>query len=110
IYSRWKRSPICDPILNRTSPGLNSTRTSKILTAMNTEAQSTLFQEAIPASQAQSLGWEKAKQMSVSSGLKSIELYGKYSHLQSLTRMLTEQLPTASLTGRLMIWKVKGTP
>ena len=72
--------------------------------------QLTLFAEEIPVSQAQKRAWKEARQITAISGRKCFASYGPYTQLSSLTKMLMERLPTASLTGRLMTWKVKATP
>ena len=72
--------------------------------------QLTLYAEEIPANQAQKRAWEKARQMTATSGRRNFDLYDKNNPLSSLTKTLMERFPTASLTGRLMTWKVKATP
>lgn len=72
--------------------------------------QLTLYAEEIPANLTQRRAWEEARLMTATSGRRCFALYGTNTHLSSLTKMLMERFPTASLTGRLMIWKVKATP
>lgn len=86
------------------------TRTLRQLDLFNIETTSMSLQEATPANLTLLQAWEKAKMMTVSSGLNMIERYSKYSRLGLLTKMLVDRFPTASLTSRLMIWSVKATP
>lgn len=71
--------------------------------------QLTLFQEDSPASRLVLPGSEEALRMTVTSGLKCLELYKKSGPLGSLVRMLVGSSVWRS-TRCYLIWKVSGTP
>ena len=89
---------------------LNNSRTSKHSQGNLFDIVSTSYQEATHANLTPLQAWERARRMTVTSGLKCFELHKSLTFLGSLTRMLAEALPTASLTSRLMTWKVSATP
>lgn len=70
--------------------------------------QLTLFQEDSPVSRSPLPGSTKARTMTVTSGLRCLELYGNYAHLGSLVRMCLESSIWHS-TRCLLTWKAWGT-
>ena len=70
--------------------------------------QLTLFAEATPASLSHVPGRDRAKQMTVISGLKCLDLYEKSGPIGSLQRMLLGMSTWAS-TVCFLTWKVKAT-
>lgn len=71
--------------------------------------QLTLFQEDSPASRFPLPGSEEARKMTVTSGLKCLELYQNFSPLGSLVRMLLGSSIWRS-TRCILTWKTKVTP
>ena len=71
--------------------------------------QLTLFQEDSLASHSPLPGSAEARAMTVTSGLKCFELYGKYSQLSSLAKMCLESSIWHS-TRCYLTWKTKNTP
>ena len=71
--------------------------------------QLTLFQEALPASRSPLPGSSEARQMTVTSGLKCIGLYGKYSQLGCLSKKLLGSSLWRS-TRCYLTWKAQSTP
>lgn len=71
--------------------------------------QLTLFQEASPASRSALPGSEEERRMTVTSGLKCLELYQNSGPLGLLVRTLLESSIWRS-TRCTLTWKTKGTP
>lgn len=71
--------------------------------------QLTLFQEAHPASPSPLPGSNAAQQMTVTSGRKCIELYGKYSQLGCFSKKLLDSSLWRS-TRCFLTWKTQSTP
>ena len=71
--------------------------------------QLTLFQEDSPASRSALPGSEEARKMTVTSGLKCLELYQNYGPLGLLVKMLLESSIWRS-TRCTLTWKTKVTP
>lgn len=72
-----------------------------------TSNQLTLFVGGSLASHSVRPGSSEAKQMTVTSGLRCLELFGNSSHVGLLARMLLASSVWNS-TARLLIWKPKG--
>ena len=71
--------------------------------------QLTLFREVFPASRSALPGSEEARRMTVTSGLKCLELYRNSSPLGLLARMLLGSSIWRS-TQCYLTWKISGTP
>lgn len=89
---------------------LQVTTTSKQQILEFGEDGSTFSAVETPVSQALWQAWERARQMTVTSGRKCFERRLNQNALSSLTKTLLERFPTASLTSRLLTWKVVATP
>ena len=86
----------------------NNTETSKNLTEQNTKGQLTLFQPQTLASPSVLPGSEEARQMTVSSGRRLLELYEKLNRPLLFSRMFMDSLIWGSRLLHLT-WRAKGT-
>lgn len=77
--------------------------------SLKNAVQSTLFQEDSLANLSVLPGSEKAKMMTVTSGLKCFELFPKSNPLGCLVKMLLASKAVAS-TKCFLTWKISGTP
>ena len=85
-------------------------KTLKKQTLQNTEAKLTLFQGDSLANHTVTLGSEKAKMMTVTSGLKCYELFERYNHVSSWAKTLLGCLVGTTewySTKLLLTWKMK---
>ena len=85
-------------------------KTSKKQTLQNTEERLTLFPEDSLANHTVTLGSEEARKMTVTSGQRCSELFGRYNHVSSWAKTLLDCLVGTTewySTKLLLTWKMK---